>query len=209
MTTALYAIFAILLFGLLVGIHEFGHIAVAKLCGMKVLEFALGMGPALLQKQGKETRYCDMMGEDEESSDPRAFTNQAPWKRALILVAGAAMNFLLGLVIVIILYSGAYAFRAPVIADFMEGCPYEGENILMTGDVFYSIDGKEYPNIFPEEGIMEKMLYKTDRKYNVRLHKKGYVFDRFAVTTCTIGFTLSIVIIIAAAIAAAVISDVL
>ena len=74
---------------------------------------------------------------------------------------------------------------------------------------FYSIDGKEYPNIFPEEGIMEKMLYKTDRKYNVRLHKKGYVFDRFAVTTCTIGFTLSIVIIIAAAIAAAVISGVL
>ena len=52
MTTALYAIFAILLFGLLVGIHEFGHYAAAKLCGVKVLEFALGMGPAIWQKQG-------------------------------------------------------------------------------------------------------------------------------------------------------------
>ena len=148
MTTALYAILAILLFGLLVGIHEFGHFAVAKLCGVKVLEFALGMGPAIWQKQGKETLYslrivpfggyCAMMGEDEESNDPRAFTNQAPWKRILILAAGAAMNFLLGLVIVIILYSGAYGFRTSVIEDFMPGCPYQSEE----GLEFYKIDGK-------------------------------------------------------------------
>ena len=152
MTTALYAIFAILLFGLLVGIHEFGHFAAAKLCGVKVLEFSLGMGPALWQKQGKETLYslrivpfggyCAMMGEDEESNDPRAFTNQAPWKRVLILAAGAAMNFLLGLVIVIILYSGAYGFRSSEITDFMPGCPYEGETALQKGDRFYKIDGK-------------------------------------------------------------------
>ena len=64
---------------------------------------------------------------------------------------------------------------------------------------FYKIDGKEYPNIFPEEGIMEKMLYKTDKKYYVRLNKKGYVFDRFATTTCTVGFTLSVFLIVAAA----------
>lgn len=152
MTTALYAILAILLFGLLVGIHEFGHFAVAKLCGVKVLEFALGMGPAIWQKQGKETLYslrivpfggyCAMMGEDEESNDPRAFTNQAPWKRILILAAGAAMNFLLGLVIVIILYSGAYGFRTSVIEDFMPGCPYQSEEGLHKGDEFYKIDGK-------------------------------------------------------------------
>ena len=152
MTTALYAILAILLFGLLVGIHEFGHFAVAKLCGVKVLEFALGMGPAIWQKQGKETLYslrivpfggyCAMMGEDEESNDPRAFTNQAPWKRILILAAGAAMNFLLGLVIVIVLYSGAYGFRTSVIEDFMPGCPYQSEEGLHKGDEFYKIDGK-------------------------------------------------------------------
>ena len=152
MTTALYAILAILLFGLLVGIHEFGHFAVAKLCGVKVLEFALGMGPAVWQKQGKETLYslrivpfggyCAMMGEDEESNDPRAFTNQAPWKRILILAAGAAMNFLLGLVIVIVLYSGAYGFRTSVIEDFMPGCPYQSEEGLHKGDEFYKIDGK-------------------------------------------------------------------
>ena len=67
---------------------------------------------------------------------------------------------------------------------------------------FYKIDGKEYPNVFPEEGIMEKMLYKTDKKYYVRLNRKGYVFDRFATTTCIIGFILSILIIAAAVITA-------
>ena len=152
MTTAIYAILAILLFGLLVGIHEFGHFAVAKACGVRVEEFSLGMGPAIVQKQGKETLYslrcipfggyCAMTGEDEDSDDPRAFTNQAPWKRVLILCAGAFMNFLLGFVIVLVLYSGAYAFRTAEIVDFMPGCPYESEAGLHKGDHFYKIDGK-------------------------------------------------------------------
>lgn len=67
---------------------------------------------------------------------------------------------------------------------------------------FYKIGDQEYPNIFPEEGIMEKMLYKTDRKYYVRVHRKGYVFDRFAVMTCTVGFIVSILIVSAAVFAA-------
>ena len=64
-----------------------------------------------------------MAGEDEESEDPRAFTNQAAWKRTLILVAGSFMNFLLGLVIVVILYSGAYAFRSTELVDFRPVAP--------------------------------------------------------------------------------------
>ena len=152
MTTAFYAIIAILLFGLLVGIHEFGHFAAAKACGVKVLEFSLGMGPAIFKKQGKETLYslrivpfggyCAMAGEDEASNDPRAFTNKPAWQRIIILCAGAFMNFVLGFVIVLILYSGAYAFRSAEIADFMEGCPYESAEGLHKGDRFYKIDGK-------------------------------------------------------------------
>ena len=130
--TVLYIALAILLFGVLVGVHELGHFAAAKACGVKVEEFALGMGPAILQKQ---------KGEDEESDDPRAFMNQAAWKRIIILVAGAAMNFLLGLLIVIILYSNAYAFRSAEITGFMDGCPYESSEGLHVGDRFYKIDG--------------------------------------------------------------------
>ena len=146
-----YVILAILLFGLLIIVHELGHFTVAKLCGVKVEEFAVGMGPVLFQRQKGETMYslrcvpfggfCAMAGEDEHSDEPRAFTNQAAWKRALILVAGSFMNFVLGLVIVLILYAGATAFRSPVIADFRPDCPYQGEDALQVGDRFYSIDG--------------------------------------------------------------------
>ena len=149
--TVLYIALAILLFGVLVGVHELGHFAAAKACGVRVEEFALGMGPAILQKQKGETVYslrcipfggfCAMAGEDEESDDPRAFMNQAAWKRIIILVAGAAMNFLLGLLIVIILYSNAYAFRSAEITGFMDGCPYESSEGLHVGDRFYKIDG--------------------------------------------------------------------
>ena len=105
-----YILFAILIFGVLIAIHEFGHFIAAKACGVRVEEFAIGMGPALWKKQGKETLYslraipfggyCAMTGEDEASSDPRAFTSQPAWKRIIILAAGAFMNFVLGLVIV-------------------------------------------------------------------------------------------------------------
>lgn len=156
----IYVILAIFLFGVLVGIHELGHFLVAKASGVHVEEFSLGMGPAIISKQKGETLYalrcvpfggyCAMLGEDEESEDPRAFTSVAMWKRAAILVAGSFMNFLLGLVIVILLYSGAYAFRSSVLVDFTEGCPYESAQGLQEGDRIYKIDGKrvyQYYNV--------------------------------------------------------------
>ena len=146
-----YIIIAVLFFGILVGIHEFGHFAVAKLCGIRVEEFAIGMGPAIFQKQKGETLYslrcvpfggyCAMTGEDGESEDPRAFVNQKVWKRLLVLVAGAFMNFLLGFVIVFVLYSGASGYAVPAIASFMDGCPYESEEAFLPGDWILSIDG--------------------------------------------------------------------
>ena len=149
--TILYILLAILIFGVLIGIHEFGHFAAAKLCGVRVEEFAIGMGPVLWKKQKGETQYslravpvggfCAMAGEDEESNDPRAFTNQSAWKRIIILAAGAFMNFVMGLVIIAVLYSGAKAFVAPILGGFMEGCPYESSDGLQVGDRFYRIDG--------------------------------------------------------------------
>ena len=147
----LYILLAVLIFGVLIAVHEFGHFTAAKACGVRVEEFAIGMGPVLWKKQKGETRYalravplggfCAMTGEDEASDDPRAFTSQSAWKRIIILVAGAFMNFLLGLVIILLLYAGASAFRAPVLAGFMDGCPYESAEGLQQGDRFYKIDG--------------------------------------------------------------------
>ncbi|MBR4474660.1 MAG: site-2 protease family protein [Oscillospiraceae bacterium] len=150
--TAAYVLFGILIFGVLIAVHEFGHFTVAKLCGVKVNEFAIGMGPAIWKKQKGETLYalrciplggyCAMEGEDGDSEDPRAFSAQAPWKRLLILCAGSFNNFLLGLIVIFCLYLGAAAFASPTIASFMEGCPYEGADGLQVGDRFISIDGQ-------------------------------------------------------------------
>lgn len=175
----IYVILAILLFGLLVIVHELGHFTVAKLCGVKVEEFAVGMGPVLLQRQKGETLYslravpfggfCAMSGEDEESDEPRAFTNQAAWKRALILVAGSFMNFLLGFVIILILYWGAAAFRAPIIADFREDCPYQGAEALQVGDRFYSIDGRK---IYQYQDVTD-FLSQGDGVYDIVVIRDG------------------------------------
>lgn len=146
----MYVLIAIIIFGILIAVHELGHFIAAKLCGVRVLEFAIGMGPAIIKKQKGETLYswralpvggyCAMEGEDNASDDPRAFSNQKAWKRVLILAAGAAMNFLLGFLIILAIVGNMNLSR-PTITSFMEGCPYEGENGLMEGDTFYKIDG--------------------------------------------------------------------
>ena len=179
MTGFLYVLLAIALFGVLIGVHEFGHFAAAKLFGVGVREFALGLGPAIFKKQGRETLYalrllplggfCVLAGEDEESDDPRAFTNQRPWKRALILCAGAFMNFLLGFLIVCILYSGAAAFRSSQLVDFMPGCPYESEEGLHKGDRFYRIDGKRIYMHFD----VDDFLRQGDGTYDIVVLRNG------------------------------------
>ena len=148
----MFILLAILIFCVLIIVHEFGHFVAAKACGVQVNEFSIFMGPKLLQFEGKETTYtlrliplggyCAMEGEDAESDNPRAFTSAKAWKRIIILVAGSLMNFLMGLLIVIGIYSGAAAFAVPVIDSFFENCPYVGEDALQEGDRIHSIDGQ-------------------------------------------------------------------
>ena len=104
-------LFAILLFSILIFVHELGHFVAAKLSGVQVNEFAMFMGPAIFKWKRGETQYsircipiggyCAMEGEDGDSDNPRAFGAAAWWKRLIILVAGAAMNFLAGLLILV------------------------------------------------------------------------------------------------------------
>lgn len=146
----MYIVIAIIIFGVLIATHELGHFTAAKLCGVRVNEFAIGMGPVLFQRRHGETVYslrllplggfC-AMDEDEASDDPRAFTNQSWWKRLIILVAGAGMNFLTGFIVLLFIVPGSPNFMAPVVTGFFEDCPYESEQGLLEGDQFYKIDG--------------------------------------------------------------------
>ncbi len=146
----MYILIAILAFGILIAVHELGHFLAAKACGVKVNEFAIGMGPAILKKQGKETLYalrvlpiggfCAMEGEDEDTGDERAFTRQPAWKKAIILAAGATMNFVLGFLIVMILFAGAEGFytREVTYVDRASNAASQG---LMAGDEIVKLDG--------------------------------------------------------------------
>lgn len=153
MGTFLYILLAIFIFGVLIGVHEWGHFIMARLCGVRVLEFSLGMGPLLWQRESKKGTlislralpiggFCSMEGEDTASDDPAAFTNAAAWKRLLILAAGAAMNFIVGVLLVALIFSQAEAFVTPTVTGFMDGCPYEGADGILEGDTFYKINGQ-------------------------------------------------------------------
>lgn len=147
----IFILAAILIFGVLVAVHELGHFAAAKLCGVRVNEFSIGMGPAIWKKEKGETQYslralplggfCAMEGEDEDTGDERSFVRQGFWKKIIILVAGSGMNFLTGLLIVLVIYSGANAFLTDQITGFAPEFALQGEDGLMEGDIFYKIDG--------------------------------------------------------------------
>lgn len=160
MARFLYILLAILLFGVLIAIHEFGHFITAKLLGVKVNEFSIGMGPAVWQSRKKLDEpwnheektlyslrlfpiggYCAMEGEDEDTGDPRAFSRQAGWKKVIILCAGSFMNFVLGLVIAVALYLGISQARVPVITQFAGGFQHQGVDGLMVGDRIVEVDG--------------------------------------------------------------------
>jgi len=175
----MYIVIAILAFGLLIASHELGHFLAAKSCGVKVNEFAIGMGPAILKKQKGETLYsvrvlpiggfCAMEGEDEDTHDPRAFTAQSPLKRIFILVAGALMNFLLGLIIVILIFSNASEFAGTTVTELVDGFQYS-ENGLEVGDKIVSIDGH---HIFYADDFSTYMSRSTDGAVNMTVIRDG------------------------------------
>lgn len=144
-------IVTILIFLVMVSLHEFGHFIMAKACGIKVLEFAVGMGPAIFKKQKGETLYsvrifpiggyCKMEGEDGASDDKRAFTNQVLWKRFLVTVAGATLNVILGFVIFLILVANTSPFSTTTVDTVVEHS-YLAQSGIQSGDEIVKINGK-------------------------------------------------------------------
>ena len=111
--TAGYVLLAILILMIMITVHELGHYLVGKAFKFKISEFAIGMGPAIFKRTMKRGEifsirlfpfggFCAFDGEDQDGDDPNAFNNKKPWQRILVLVAGATMNYLLALLIIII-----------------------------------------------------------------------------------------------------------
>lgn len=149
-----------LLFGALVAVHEFGHFITAKLSGVRVNEFAIGMGPAIVKKKLGETvyalrilpfgGYCAMEGEDSESDDPRAFGMRPVLYRIVIVLAGSFMNLIAGFLVLALVFAPIRQWYTPTVASVGDGAEVSGE-FLRPGDTIKAIDGYNvyiYSDIF-------------------------------------------------------------
>lgn len=146
-------VFAILLFSILIFVHELGHFLAAKASGVQVNEFAIFMGPAIFKKQVGETLYsircipiggyCAMEGEDEDTENPRSFQKAGWWKRVIILLAGSVMNFIAGILIMVIVFLPVQQIVTPTVSSYEQGSALFGEGMLQVGDTFLEIDGEK------------------------------------------------------------------
>lgn len=174
---------AILFFGLMIFIHELGHFTVAKLSGIRVNEFAIGMGPKLLSFGKGETTYSlrlipmggyvQMEGEDEASEDERAFNKKPVWKRFLVVLAGAVMNILLGLVLVAILITQQDLVGTTQIAGFYENASSQASG-LQAGDVITHINGT---SVWSDRDISFLMARDKDGVIEFTVERDGKTVD--------------------------------
>lgn len=150
LTTIALILIGVLLFELIIFIHEFGHFITAKKSGIKVNEFSLGMGPKIFSFGKGETKYslrifpiggfCAMEGEDEESPEPRAFNNAKVWKRMIVVIAGAVMNIILGFVLMFVVVVQQDAYSSTEVQSF-PATSFSSCTGLQSGDVIKEING--------------------------------------------------------------------
>ena len=182
---------AILLFGLMIFFHELGHFATAKWAGVKVNEFSIGMGPAIVSLKKGDTAYSlrlfpiggfvAMEGEDEESSDEHCFMACPVWKRIIITSAGGIMNIILGLALVAVLTNGMELLGTRYVAGFEENAATA--KYLETGDEIISVNGEKtksyndiiYSMIRDEDGVMSMDVVRNGKEIHlddVRFNKE-------------------------------------
>lgn len=172
-------IYTILIFGAIIFIHELGHFIVAKLCNVKIREFALGMGPTIAKIRGKETLYSlrlfpiggyvSMEGENEESEDERAFNKKSSLKKIAICSAGAIMNLVLGFVIILCTLIGDKVFTTTTIAKFKEDAisPKTG---LMVNDTIVKMNGSR---VYTDRDVVFEALRDDDGIITMTVKRDG------------------------------------
>ena len=153
-TTALYILVAILLFGFLIFIHEGGHYLTARLFGVTVHEFAIGMGPKILSWKSKKTGiaysirllpiggFVSMEGEDGDSDDENAFFRKAVWKRIIVTSAGALTNILFGIIVMSIFVATSPVLGTTTIGSFDSEDSVIMNSGLQVNDKIVEVEGK-------------------------------------------------------------------
>lgn len=173
-------VIAILAFCVIIIIHELGHFTAAKLCGIQVNEFAVGMGPVILRKKGRETNYVirllpiggsvSMEGEQDSSDNPRAFNRKPVWQRMIVILAGPIMNLILGFFVAMIYVctiSNIETTTVSVVND-IPGITSQ----LMVGDEIVSVENTTVWTTFDIQYKMQNNGGRTDENGNLLLDFK-------------------------------------
>lgn len=179
------AIVSIVMFLVMISLHEFGHFIVAKLMNFKVDEFSIGMGPAIFKKQKGETQYsvralplggyCKFDGEDEaDNPDPRAFSNQKPWKRLLVLLAGGIFNIILGFILFLLIVPMLSPVNTNVVDTVVEHSYIEDAGI-QSGDRIIKINGKRVS--FYNDISLYTQNFKKDENASVTVKRGDETLD--------------------------------
>lgn len=179
-TVVLYILIALLVFGLLIFVHEGGHFLAARICGVTVKEFAIGMGPKLLswtsKKSGTHYRlrllpiggFVSMDGEEEDSENPNAFCNKSVPKRMFIIIAGALMNILLGFILMMILVFSQKPLISTQIGQFNDNSI--SSESLMVGDTLLKIDGTA---VHTGNEVVYEIMNSGDEPIDILVRRNG------------------------------------
>lgn len=181
-------IISIIMFLFLILIHEFGHFIIAKKSGIKVNEFAIGMGPKIFSKQKGETLYsvnlfpiggyCAMEGEDDESNDERSFDKAPAYKRFFTILAGPLIN----LIFACLLFSFV-AFNtgkpSTKIKEFTENSPIKSQGFKINDEI-YKVNNKEINEFSDISKNLEDFYknHKKDDKISVTLKRNNKYIDK-------------------------------
>ena len=171
---------AILLFSAIVIFHELGHFLLAKANGIRVDEFSLGLGPTLVGKEFKGTKFsikllpfggACMMGEDDaDDMSEGSFNSKSVWARISVIVAGPVFNLILAWILCVIMVAWV-GYRAPIVGEVSEGYSAK-EQGMRSGDVITKIDGKRIhlwneialSNLMNSNGEKTEITYLRDGK---------------------------------------------
>lgn len=151
MQTVLHIVLAFVVLMFMILIHETGHYAAGKLLKFQINEFSIGMGPKIFSKTKKNGEifslrllplggFCAFEGESEDKDNPKAFNNQKPWKRLIVLFSGAFFNFISAIIIAIIAFS-CYGDTVAVVGKVYDYAPAVNRE-LQADDIIYKVNGK-------------------------------------------------------------------
>ena len=180
MSAFIAVIFAVILFSILIFVHELGHFIAAKLSGVQVNEFSMFMGPAIAKWKRGTTQYtircipiggyCAMEGEDTDTDSPHSFQKAAWWKRLIILAAGSFMNFLVGVLIVAVVLFWQPRYNTTELVSVESWCSASVEGGLQAGDQILEFDGKK---IAIYEDFKLATMMAPDGNYDITVLRNG------------------------------------